>query len=450
MANPITNPNPQIPQYFKKFYPQNFLTWLQSKFFSFLFWLGRVAVKWFKRIRIPFTNFVIVLGFDLFQEVFTRWQDFPVPHDDKTKPKDQGGVGWEPPFLLARPNTDTAYQKMHQYTREIFFDHIDPNTGEKFIDQLPQIAKDTFEGLLPDPVGNVPAERDLGWEYTYPGFLTIFEEFFGITIQDADQVAFVCDLLVVSGFFFSSAKASTKPAKYKSAQKAFDHAWGLLLTVVEEARNNPANAKGALKYAVEMDDGAGNYTLSNDEITSYFLGMILGSVPTNGNAHARILEMLLKNKDAWDTAWYYREREFHPDKDPEFLAVLHECLRMNYILPGLWRVANKDGLVIGEGEKYELKNIKNETVLLVSGMAAMHDPKHFDNRFEFRSDRSYWAYLNYGHQMHFCVGWDMSNIMLLEYFRALVVRKFRKNPNGTIKGRSMFPWKFDVLYDAPR
>ena len=84
--------------------------------------------------------------------------------------------------------------------------------------------------------------------------------------------------------------------------------------------------------------------------------------------------------------------------------------------------------------------------MLISGMAAMYDPQRHSEPRKFRPDRSYWGYLNYGYQMHYCVAWDISNIIMLEYFRALLLRKLERKPAGRFIWRGAYPWRIDARY----
>lgn len=268
------------------------------------------------------------------------------------------------------------------------------------------------------------------------------KEYYGVDIKPEDQTKFICSQLVVSGFFFVAAKPSSKQQTKDDAIQAFNDVWGLIEDRVRHYKQNPGQAHGAMKVAINHPDNPDEKLL-----TSYFLGMIMGFVPTNGNAHARITEVLFARPEAKAWAAHYVSATRHKAKDGEFLAVLHECLRMNYILPGLWREAAQPNLVIGEDSDAP-EYVPEGTIILNSGMAAMFDPAHMDKPTKFLPDRSYWSYLNYGHKMHFCVGWDISNMIMIEYYRALILRNIELDPDGEVVRRGMFPWRMDARYKA--
>lgn len=449
MSSANLNPDEDVPEFFKKAYPSGFLSrlkqWFLVRIIHLVGWLLRRVVRIRKSFVLPCTGILIVTGFDLVQEVFARDKDFPTSNDNKAI-----AAKWDPPYLLALPKNNEHFKNMHKQTREIF---SDPD----LLKQLPDIAAKSFTDLLPDPDdGNDWRDVDIGWGYMYPGFLTIVDKYYGVSIRDEDAVEFVCALIIVSGFFFGSAKTTTNESVLLNVQTAFARASKLVEDRIEEAKIFPDGAKGALKIAVHhadflLPDNNPN-KLRVDQLTSYFLGMIMGFIPTNGNGHARITEELFGNPMAMYWAKHYGiptpGQANDPDRDGEFLAVLHECLRMNYILPGLFRKADGTDLILGRSTERP-QAVESGTAILVSTMAAMFDTAHIDKPFEFRPDRSYWGYLNYGHKMHFCVGWDISNIIMIEYYRALIIRGFELKPGGKQVSRGMFPWQIDVHYRKP-
>lgn len=431
------------PAYFDSTFPMGIKDWFSRVFFRVASFALRWIVKHKKSIKSPFSDTIIVTGFDLAQEVFSRDADFPTPNDTKTDV-----LQWNPPFLLAIRHADANYQLMHKQTRAIFAD-------EQWSLQLPSIAYNAFYSLLPPPQDEW-AQIDLAWEYMYPGFFKIIDDYYGIDFPDEDEkVRLVCGLLVVSAFFFSKAQAGggspssasnqgAAPLSQKQldAIDAFNDIWAIISRRIQHYQDPQNQERGCLEIALSLTP-----RLSLDELTSYFLGMIMGFVPTNGNGHARIAEVLFKNPTAYAWAEKYGVGVPDPQDDGEFLSVLHEALRMNYILPALWRVSVAN-TSIGANTPHA-RHIPPGFNIAVSGMAAMFDPDHMEKPKEFRPNRSYWGYLNYGHQLHFCVGWDLSNTIMVEYFRALIVRKFRLRKGGKNKLRNMFPWCIDIEYRAP-
>lgn len=431
MSKAVADPDSQTPDYFKRAFPDGVLKqWVVFKLFRVMGFLLRHSARWFKSFRLPFTDVVVVTGFDGFQEVFTRWQDFPTPNNHKID-----ALGWTPPYLLGLPDEDGNFDEMHALTRELFAD----NTLKS---QLQKIAREAFEDLLPNPPVGGWTEVDLTWGYLYPGFLSIVRDYYGIRIADENAVRFVSGMMVVSAFLFAKPDLKKGQKADDDVLEAFHDVWKL----VEEQVNAPRDGQSSSTVLDLARTHRAN--LDTQALTSYFVGMIMGFIPTNGNAHQRITEVLFSNPTARACADRYCSVEANEQKDAEFLAVLHECLRMNYILPNLWRIARGTDLTIGEGK--HKRRIADGAHIAASGMAAMFDPDQFDKPHEFRSDRSYWSYLNYGHRLHFCVGWDLSNIIMIEFYRALVIREFEPVLNGRKVLRTLFPWHYDVRYRAPK
>lgn len=433
MNTPNTDPDSDVPPYFKQYYPGGFKGWKSRLIIRLSGRILRCLVRFCKRFRLPFKDWLVITGFDLTQEVFNRSVDFPTPNNDAANV-----LGWVPPYLLAIQDDDAAFRKMHEETRAIFAD------SSLLGDQLKTDARSSFEDLLPDPVmGDSWRDIDLAWGYTYPGFLNFVRRYYGITVEDQQAVKFVCALLVVSGFFFGGPDNSNKQGKKILAQQAFKDAWDVVEQQVVYWKLNFPSAAGAMKVALQKYPN-----LPVDTLTSYFLGMILGFIPTNGNGHARILEILLKNGIARVKSRQFLPAKYESNLDGEFLRVLIECLRLNYILPGLFRVARGTDLVLGEGTT-QFRRVKDKTTILVSNMAAMHDPDYMKKPKEFHMNRNNLNYLHYGYQMHFCVGWDISNRVMIEYFRALILRNIQLKRAGKNKPVSNWLWRLDARYQAP-
>ncbi len=406
-----------LPPWFKKAFPTGLKNWFGRLLICVIGRILRIIVRFWKSFRIPGTRLVVVTGFDLVQEVFSRWDAFPVPHDSKTD-----ALRWEPPFLLSRRDLNDEYVAMRGNTREIF--------AEGLMEDLSAISLQAFQARLPS-AGVDGADFDLMWDYTYPAFLQIIRNFYGLNLpEDEDtETGFVCALLVISGFFFGKAHRAEAP---QHVLQAYRYARNIIEVRVEHWKTN-TGAQGAMARAVAKN------ALGVDDLTSYFLGMTLGFVPTSGNAHGRIFDTLFKRTDAMEWARrYVGGADDDRALDAELLSVLHESLRMNYILPGLWRTAPQSAR-LGRGLDVE-REIRAGDTLLASTMAGMYDPARHDEPRQFRPDRSYWGYLNFGHQMHYCVGWDMANTIMLESFRPLIRRNFIRKPHTRSKWRGEFPW----------
>lgn len=419
-------PPANIPDWFDESMPGGIRAWFQHLLQRMVGALLRWFVRWRPTFRVPVAGWIVVLGFDHVQEAFSRWRAFPVPHDSKTT-----ALGWAPPFLLAMQDLDADYEQRHAMTRQFF--------AEEHLPQLRTEAAAAFARHLPNPSVPGTHQQDLMWDYTYEAFIDIARAYYGLPfLQNRDDAREFClALFVLSGFFFGQARVDGAPA---NVQLAFDLAWGAIAADVDAARGG-APAQGVMARAL-----AGG--VNREELISALLGMTLGFIPTSGNAHGRVLDLLLRNEDALRTAQRFARALPPPGgganpADGELLAALHESLRMHYILPGLWRVA-REQTHLGEGLPHA-RRVQHGDVLLLSGMAAMYDPARFPDPCAFRSDRGYWSYLNYGHQMHYCVGWDMANLFLVEAFRP-VLRDFaiRRVPGTRTGWRGAFPWRIDV------
>jgi len=81
------------------------------------------------------------------------------------------------------------------------------------------------------------------------------------------------------------------------------------------------------------------------------MGMIMGYLPTNTLANGHALDVILNTPNAYQIGCGAAEE----DDGELMLGVIHEALRISYILPGLWRtVPEAQELGIGTGKRYKI------------------------------------------------------------------------------------------------
>jgi cytochrome P450 len=383
--------------------------------------IGDWILPWYLRLRQRFApayhgwfrHYWWVLGFDAVQEVFTKWQTAPVTNYHKTD-----ALRWDPPFLLALRDKDDNYNRIHAAVRQHWSDNR--------IDTLRAIARGAFESRLAQLVKS-SHRIDAIQDYMIPGFLEIVDRYYGVKIRDPkDESDFVHSLFLISRFFFGHHRG--EPEVRPHAQEAFDQAMRVLQEVIDDARVDPSPEPGVLSDLISAG-------VTDENLSSWLLGMILGFIPTSTNGQGRVLDLLLRRPEAMEWAT-------KTVNSAKFLAVCHEALRLNYILPGLFR-ETRESLTLGAGTTRPI-SIKQGETLLVSHQTAMFDPKHFPAPKKFDPDRPKSKNLNYGHDLHFCVGWDIADIVMEETFRALVLAGFSRPRHGRWEWRGAYPWVREI------
>ena len=112
----------------------------------------------------------------------------------------------------------------------------------------------------------------------------------------------------------------------------------------------------------------------------------------------------------------------------------------------MWRKAVRDA-TIREGTGHEVE-IKKDQIIFVGLQAAMFDPRRVVHPKKFDASRSRHVYLHYGHEMHYCIGWAISNQLLVSMFRELLQRDPRPAAQGgKMKFLGGFPWEMNIEYD---
>lgn len=410
---------PDAPSYFDKTFPEGFTARLSRAVFSGIYPRYLRFCLHFGPAYYSIIKKHVILSFDYVQEAFARYDDLEVPHDNKT-----GALKWNPAFLLARRDDDAEYRRIHGMVREYWSANL-----KDFRD----IARQAFESRL-----TIRADGDHRidaiHEYMIPAFWEIIEKHYGVEIQDGgEKNEFTHALLVISSFFFGSVKGSKKVLPH--ARKAFEATMKSLDKVIADAQKPNAQPVGVLAKMLA------DQNMAKAEMPSWLLGMILGFIPTSTNAQGRALEVFLTNDEAMK--WIKDNVDSVPnDKgyggSGKLLAGCHEALRLNYILPALFRVAKND-VVLGRGTTRPYK-IEKGAELMLSGQTAMFDPQRNPKPTRFNPYRPFVSYLNYGHRMHYCVGWDLSDIVMEETFRALALADVKAPSRRRIEWRGAFPW----------
>jgi cytochrome P450 len=147
------------------------------------------------------------------------------------------------------------------------------------------------------------------------------------------------------------------------------------------------------------------------------------------------MDVLLTHSDAMQ----YVLAAVKAEQDGILLTGLMEALRVNYIIPLLWRRAARDTFV-GEGTTKH-RPVREGRILAVSLQAAMYDRRRVKHPKRFDPDRSPTVRMIYGHEFHHCIGANIANAVLTEMFKGLLQRHPGR-PAGKAKNRwvGAYPW----------
>lgn len=385
------------------------------------FTIGKV-IPWFfgllrrfaPTFRFPFTNTVIVTRFDDVQEICERHDDFPVPYQ-----KMVDHLSWVPTFLLAMKDTP-EYRETLKQVYQLW--------RKEDLEFVRRIARETSEQHLDAAKGRIDAIQDL----MVPVTLAVIERYYGIPISAQDRQPFSDGAMHIAGYLFGP--QSLNPKKIALAQRAIAGVWSVIDKAIAAAHANPLPESTIIGRCIaqKITDDA--------HLRSYLMGMIVGYLPTNTNANGRVLDVVMNEPEALRHAL---EAGRSGDYD-RMLKVMYESLRMNYILPGLWRTTTEPR-EIGAGGGSP-RRIEAGRLIYISFMAAMMDARRIAHPERFDPDRSPDVYMIYGYKFHWCVGAYISDAMMKEIFMSIMKRAPQQE--GKLKMYGNFPWNLVLRYKA--
>ncbi|HEX6324142.1 MAG TPA: hypothetical protein VFZ36_10490 [Vicinamibacterales bacterium] len=388
---------------------QSLLNVLMQRVIPALFGLLRGIAPVF---RVPFTNIVLVTRFDDVQEICSRHNEFPVPYRPLVD-----AIDWTPAFLLALKDTP-------DYRRMLGEVHALWSPGD--IPFVRTIAREASEAALAKGGGRIDAIQDL----MVPVTMAVIERYYGIAIRPADFEPFRDGAMYLAGYLFGG--QTLTPEKIATGRRAIAAVWKPIDEAIAAGHAAPMSTDtiiGRCQASGITDDA---------HLRSYLMGMIVGYLPTNTNANGRVLDIVLGSHAGHDAAL----AAARTDDYDAMLRVVHESLRMNYILPGLWRTTDTVR-EIGAGTG-RARRIDARRLIYISFMAAMMDPRRIPEPKRFDPRRSPDVYMIYGHRFHWCVGALIADAMMQEIFMAVMKRDPKRESKLVMNGN--FPWNLALSY----
>ena len=437
--SPDTLYDPTPPGKFK----QAITAWILNKGLLIFF---RFLQKIAPLFRFPGMNTIIVTRFDDVQEIFARNKDFVVPYIGKA-----AALKWDPTFVLAMKHDDQAYQHMIGNMRRLWLDSD--------LAHITEISEKVSLRALKSHGGKLDAVQDL----MLPVVLHVLKDYYGMpmeglverdryTVENGDYdsltdeekkrvkrlEAFIAGTNAIAGYVFGPQKNTEKGDK--EIRWAGNSVWPYLYDATNSYDPEISKTNTIVGRARDLR-GKGEMEISDAELRSIILGMIAGFLPTNTNANGKAFDVLMRTESAREAAQAAVDR----GDDDALLGIIYEAQRHQYILPGLWRMTEKDQqLRIGQERQ---KPIKEGRLLYISGMAAMWDPRRVEHPKEFIGNRSRDIYMIYGHRFHYCIGAHLSDKMMLAMFKSLFRQgaKYQDGEKPTFRGN--IPWNIPIQYE---
>ena len=396
-------------------------------------------------IRFPFMNTIIVTRFDDVQEIFCRNEDFVVPYITTSK-----DLKWDPAFLLALKHDDENYRDMLKKVRALWSD------GD--LEFITQISDRVSKHALARHNEEIDAVQDL----MVPVVLHVIQDYYGIPVpglevreavangeRKAEDLtpeekgslerleAFILGSVAMAAYLFGPQSRSAKSTQ--NIHWACNWVWPLIYDAVNNYDVDPGpntiiGRARRLRESGEMD-------ISDAEVRSYLLGMIVGFLPTNTNANGRSFDIIMKTPVAKAAAKDALAR----GDDDALLRVIYEALRLQYILPGVWReMESPQSIRIGTDKP---KKLDQKRLIYISGLAAMLDKRRVPQPKKFIPNRSRDVYMIYGHRFHYCIGGHVSDKMMLGMFKQLLGHNAEYKKGHKLVYNGNMPWNLVVTYN---
>jgi cytochrome P450 len=372
--------------------------------------LCRVRPVW----HVPFTNTVWVTGFDAVQEVYARNHDFEVPYAQRMEI-----LRWQG-FILALQDTP-EYHDMHDGISRLWQPWDTAHVQE--------IARATTESIL---MTTSSEDLDFIQGLVKPVLMSIVEQHYGVKMPARQREPFFEGNLAGSSFVFRGPKITKKQTD--TVTPAIDAVWPVLDAAMAAAREHPDPTTVLGRY---YSGGSPDPSFTEAKMRSALMTMIGGYLPTCTNASGRVMDVLLARPDAM----HFVQDAVTAKQDGILLTGIQEALRLNYIIPMLWRRAARDTYVGAGTTKH--RAIREGTNLAVSLQAGMSDRRRIKNPKRFDPNRSSTVRMVYGHEFHYCIGASIANTVLIEIFKGVL----KRHPvRGSKKDRwvNAYPWNLSL------
>jgi cytochrome P450/deferrochelatase/peroxidase EfeB len=380
----------------------------------------RVMQRIHPNIHLRFLNFAIVTRDADVRQVLGDGESFGVPYGPEMNLLGNGTT-----FALGQDGPE--HLRLNKIMREV----IHP---EKDMQLIVAQTRSFSEALFDNGRGQLDVITDLITRVaTETG-----ARYFGVQIDDPK--AFAEWSLAASCLLFGDPTGDKKTRRV-----ALNGGRRLCLAIDKSIRlsrdHGPDRGDSIVDRLVARDD------ITDAEIRATILGMITGFIPTNTLAAGKMLTELLRRPKIFAEA-----RRLATSGDRAGVrAIIMEAARLDSALaPGQWRIARKEA-VIAPGTS-RARTIPRGTVILVSTMTALRDPRRFTSPNKFEAGRAVEGDLMFGGGPHACLGRHIATEQLTEIFMVLFSQpdlRPAKGKLGKAEYVGAFPVRLDMLYRTP-
>lgn len=363
-------------------------------------------------LRIPFTQVYFVTGFDAVQEVFARPKDFVSAYEPKCEVLD-----WRH-FILAMPD-NKLYWHIESCMKRLW-------RREDLDGIVAIVSRESRSALAEAEDGRLDFTQD----YVARIGMAVIRDYYGIMLPENPK-PFFDGVLFGNGFVFGLPKIKAKAAR--DARAAIAEVWPVIDASIDMQRGSPNPDTVIGRYHLDTEISS---ALTEEDFRSAIMAMIGGFLPASCNSNGRTLRIFLEQPVVLEEA----RRAVREGDHEHLLKMLHEAMRLDYIIPMLWR-RPPDNTWLGHGTAKAVP-VPAQSTIVLSNKVAMRDPKRVPAPMKFRSDRSEYQYLVYGHGFHYCIGAEMNDAILKVLFGELLRHDVRRVDK--ISWAGLYPWHFPI------
>mgnify|MGYP006396090097 CR=1 FL=1 len=304
------------------------------------------------------------------------------------------------------------------------------------LELVARLSSEYGNALLDAGKGHIDAQRDLITRTA----AEVCARYFGFDLRDADL--FAQWTIAASNFLFADPTGKPVAAELASAAGAgLRAAADRALAAAAKLEEPPDTLAGRLVRMGRKPDGP-----SMAESRAILIGLAVGFVPTNALAGGKMLAFLSRHRGARDQAI----KAARSGDDAALRRILLEAGRLDPALaPGQWRWCPSDTQVQrADGTTFA---VSGGSLVLVSTMAALRDPRVWDQPNTFRPDRTEAPELLFGHLFHTCLGRELAVAQIAGTIAPLLQRQGVERSLRRMRMRWKGPYPHRALldYDDP-
>ncbi len=245
-------------------------------------------------------------------------------------------------------------------------------------------------------------------------------------------------------FWYLFADLNADPALDTKSMQYAAELRNYLDKAIAERKSNPNTADDVLNrcLALQSSDTPG---MSDLGIRNNLLGLLIGAIPTISKACCLALDELLNRPEHLQGA----HAAAQADNDDLMAQYVWEALRFNPHNPVIYRRATRDTEIARS--RFRAITVKQGQMVFVASFSAMFDQLQVPSANEFRTDRPWETYIQWGYGMHTCFGAVINRAVIPAILKPLLQQKNLRRAEGNAgqidSGGTPFPQHFHVVFD---